>query len=110
MGVTWGVTAGTTQHNMAIVEQAEDSTKLRFLLPSVEYSSSSLTLSSAGELQERKYPGPAWSYLVNESPSSCPQVLPSASNLTSLTYLGDRLSHPQLRMRIYHILQHRALH
>jgi len=94
---------------MAIVEQAEASTKLRFLLPSVIYSSSSLSLSSAAELEERKYPGPAWNYLVNESPASPQQVWPSAANLTSMTYLGDRLNHPQFRMRIYQILQHRTV-
>merc|ERR1711892_1564792 len=101
------ISAKTINMATTVIEQSEDSTKLKFSLPSVVYSGSSLTLSSAHELVERKYPGPFWSYLVSEAPVSRPEVLPSASNLTSMTFMGDRINHPQFRMRIHQILQHR---
>eukprot|EP00092_Neocalanus_flemingeri_P035507 GFUD01038641.1.p1 GENE.GFUD01038641.1~~GFUD01038641.1.p1 ORF type:complete len:108 (+),score=28.86 GFUD01038641.1:50-373(+) len=90
---------------------ADQATQLKFSLPSVQFTGSTLQLSSLAELDATegyKCPSPFWNCLIDEAPSSLPQVVPSAANLTSLTYLGDRRSHPQFRMRIYEILQHRV--
>jgi len=84
------------------------STQLSYSLPRVTYSSSSLVLSSAGELVDRAYPGPFYNYLVNEAPERRLLAVPSAKEMTSLTYLGERRSHPHLRMKIYDIMQYRA--
>ena len=51
---------------------------------------------------------PFWNYQENEPELAYPQVLPAALNLTSLTYTGDRRRHPDLRMRLYEVLQHKA--
>ena len=51
---------------------------------------------------------PFWNYQENESDQAYPQVLAAPLNLTSLTYTGDRRRHPDLRMRLYEVLQHKA--
>ena len=51
---------------------------------------------------------PFWNYQENESAEACPAVLPGARHLTSLTYTGDRRRHPDLRLRLYEVLQHKA--
>merc|ERR1719466_648461 len=87
------------------------STKRQFNLPAVEFTGSTLQLSSSSELEATegyKYGSPFWSYVCREAPSLLPQVLPSAANITSETYVGERRRHPQFRMRIYEILQHRV--
>ena len=34
------------------------------------------------------------------------QNLPSAKEMTSITFMGERRNHPSLRMRLYEVLQH----
>merc|ERR1711915_743605 len=84
------------------------SSQQKFLLPSVVYNSGSLILDSQIEVQERCYPSKFWEYIVNEAPSTRPQALPSAKNITSMTFMGERRQHPNLRIKLNNILQYRA--
>merc|ERR1719154_850910 len=96
----------------AVMEVGLTEVQPKFSLPSVVSTGSSLQLSSLIEMEEidgHQYKRPLCSYFSSSSPSYLlPQVLPSASSLTSQTYVGPRRNHPQLRMRIYEILQHRV--
>merc|ERR1711936_466052 len=115
MGMHGELPRNTKMASAVVIETSADTgIKLnKFQLPDVQFSGSSLQLNSQFELEvreENKYGSQFWNYICNEAPAAPPQMLPTASNLTSLTYVGERRAHPQFRMRIYEILQHRASH
>ena len=45
-------------------------------------------------------------YTLGERPGLFSQVIPSAKQISPSTYLGERRSHPSLRLRVYEVLQH----
>merc|ERR1711915_951116 len=101
---TWGVLPVFIMGVGSIIDLPEGSvsSQQKFLLPSVVYNSGSLILDGQIEVQERCYPR------VNEAPSTRPQALPSAKNITSMTFMGERRQHPNLRIKLNNILQYRA--
>ena len=50
----------------------------------------------------RPYPD----YILGTRPSVYSQVIPSAKEVSPSTFLGERRSHPSLRIRVYEVLQH----
>ena len=50
----------------------------------------------------RPYPD----YTLGERPGQFSQVIPSAKEVSPATFLGERRTHPSLRLRVYEVLQH----
>merc|ERR1711976_380379 len=95
--------------NMEVFKEWSDLRVSKYQLPNVKYHKGSYYLDSEAELahvEAFNRPRPFWNYTVKESPDVAAQVLPSAKQMTSLTFLGDRRQHPSLRLRVYSVLQH----
>jgi len=79
----------------------------KYKLPEVVYHKGSYYLESRPQLEEKRYrKGPYPDYILGTRPSSFSQVIPSAKEVSPSTFLGERRSHPSLRIRVYEVLQH----
>jgi len=83
----------------------------KYQLPQIVYRKGSYYLDSSAELaglQEHNRPSFVFKNdkIVHEARPQPRQNLPSAKEMTSITFMGERRNHPSLRMRLYEVLQH----
>jgi len=100
----------TSKHqNMEVgnIDQWPEFRREKYQLPNIIYHKGSYYLDSSAQLtsmlassQEKTYRSRIfWDYLPRDPPVAANQALPSAKNITSLSYIGGRHQHPSLRQR-----------
>lgn len=77
----------------------------KYKLPQVVYHKGSYYLESTAE-EKKNRKGPYPDYTISERPGQFNQIIPPAKEVNPATFMGDRRSHPSLRLRLYEVLQH----
>jgi len=92
---------------VANIDQWPEFRAEKYQLPNIVYHKGNYSLDSSAQLtsirnqETQTYRSRIfWDYLPRDPPEPASQALPSAKNITSMSYIGGRHQHPSLRWKL----------